>query len=43
MKWKYFIPHTWDSPTSRQTWAEVWLLPDDPNYRGDSVWLTIDA
>ena len=24
-------------------WADVWLLPDDPAYQGDSAWLTIDA
>jgi hypothetical protein len=24
-------------------WADVWLLPDDPRYRGGSLWLTVDA
>jgi len=42
MKWKYHIPHIWDSP--REVWEDIWLLPDDPNYkRGESIWLTIDA
>jgi hypothetical protein len=43
MKWKYHIPHTWEPPSQRMGWADVWLLPDDPAYDGDSVWLTIDA
>jgi hypothetical protein len=43
VNWKYHIPHIWDPPTRRMGWAEVWLLPDDPEYRGESVWLTIDA
>lgn len=41
MNWKYHIPHTWESP--RGVWEDVWLLPDDPNYKGESIWLTIDA
>ena len=43
MRWKYYIPHTWDPPSLRVPWAEIWLLPDDPNYKGKSIWLTIDA
>lgn len=43
MKWKYHIPHTWDPPSRRMGWADVWLLPDDLSYEGDSLWLTIDA
>jgi len=43
MNWKYHIPHTWDPPTQRMGWAEVWLLPNDPSYKGGSIWLTIDA
>ncbi|MGO9569300.1 MAG: hypothetical protein ACLP5H_17325 [Desulfomonilaceae bacterium] len=41
MKWKYYIPHVWDKP--RQSWEDFYLLPCDPSYRGDSIWLTIDA
>lgn len=43
MKWKYHIPHTWEPPTQRMGWADIWLLPDDPAYDGESLWLTIDA
>jgi len=43
MKWKYHIPHAWDPPSQRMGWADVWLLPEDPTYDGESVWLTIDA
>ena len=42
MKWKYYIPHEW-KPDERQTWEDVWLLPDDRNYHGESIWLTIDS
>ena len=42
MKWKYYIPAEWN-PDERHTWEDVWLLPDDENYRGESVWLTIDS
>ena len=41
MKWKYHIPHEWDTP--RTVGEDVWLLPDDPDYKGNSIWLTIDA
>ncbi len=41
MRWKYLIPHTWKFP--RETWADVLLLPDDPEYKGDALMLTIDA
>jgi hypothetical protein len=43
MKWRYHIPHTWEPPSQRMGWADVWLLPDDPGYHGESIWLTIDA
>ena len=42
MKWKYHIPAEWN-PDERHTWEDVWLLPDDGNYQGESVWLTIDS
>jgi hypothetical protein len=41
MNWKYYIPHVWDAP--RTVWGDVWLLPCDPNYKGESIWLTVDA
>jgi|ERR1051325_482916 hypothetical protein len=42
MKWKYYIPAEWKSD-ERQTWEDVWLLPDDETYHGASIWLTIDS
>jgi hypothetical protein len=42
MKWKYYIPAVWN-PNERHTWEDVWLLPDDQDYQGGSVWLTIDS
>jgi hypothetical protein len=42
MRWKYYIPAVW-KPDERQTWEDVWLLPDDESYQGESVWLTIDS
>lgn len=43
MKWLYWIPHTWDPPDTRMSWADVLLLPDDPAYDGAALWLTVDA
>lgn len=40
--WKYCIPHTWESG-NRTPWADIWLMPQDPRFRGRSVPLTIDA
>ena len=40
MIWKYHLPHTRKQPT---TWEDVWLLPDDPAYSGDSIWLTVKS
>jgi hypothetical protein len=42
MKWKYYIPAEWN-PNDRHTWEDVWLLPHDENYHGESVWLTVDS
>lgn len=42
MNWKYYIPSEW-KPDERQTWEDVWLLPDDKTYHGASIWLTIDG
>lgn len=41
MKWKYHIPRVWDR--NRQSWEDFYLLPCDPSYRGETIWLTIDA
>ena len=41
MNWKYYIPHAWEE--DRQTWEDFYLLPCDPDYSGESIWLTIDA
>jgi hypothetical protein len=41
MKWKYYIPHQWTQP--RTVWEDIWLLPANPGYAGQSIWLTIDA
>lgn len=43
MRWRYYIPHAWDPPESRTTWADVLLLPDDPAYEGRALWITVDA
>ena len=42
MRWKYYIPSVWE-PGERQTWEDIWLLPDDQNYVGESLWITIDS
>jgi len=41
VKWKYFIPHEWES--DRTTWEDVHLLPDDSSYEGEPLWLTVFA
>ena len=41
MNWKYYCPRTWDEP--RQVWEDVYLLPDDPSYKGEAIHLTVDA
>jgi hypothetical protein len=43
MHWKYWIPHAWDPPESRLAWADVLILPDDPGYTGDALFITVDA
>ncbi len=42
INWKYYIPHTWED-NEKFRWADIWLLPDKSDYKGDSLWLTIDA
>ncbi|HEX6290827.1 MAG TPA: hypothetical protein VFZ66_16705 [Herpetosiphonaceae bacterium] len=41
MRWKFYIPHTWDTP--RTIWEDVYLLPDDPECSKPPIWLTLDA
>lgn len=43
MKWKYYIPHVWESPESRTVWEDVWLLPEDGSNDGKSYWFTLNA
>lgn len=43
MKWKYYIPHVWDSPEQRTVWEDVWLLPEDGRSGGKSYWFTLNA
>lgn len=43
MKWKYYIPHVWESPEARTIWEDVWLLPDSPPRETRSYWFTLDA
>jgi hypothetical protein len=40
--WRYYIPHAWE-PAERMTWADVLLMPDDPSYTGQALFLTVDA
>jgi hypothetical protein len=41
MIWRYYTPHLWEE--GRQVWEDVYLLPDDPAYTEDAIWLTIDS
>jgi hypothetical protein len=43
MKWKYYIPHVWNSPEDRTVWEDVWLLPEDGSNDGKSYWFTLNA
>jgi len=43
MKWKYYIPHKWDSPEERTLWEDVWLLPEGGRNDGKSYWFTLNA
>jgi len=42
MRWLYYIPHLWPH-AQRMFWADVMIIPDDPNYGGQSLWITVDA
>ncbi len=42
MNWKYRLIHEWPEG-ERTIWAELFLLPDDPNYEGEALWVTIDC
>jgi hypothetical protein len=43
MKWKYYIPHVWDSPEDRTIWEDVYLMPEDGSSIGKSYWFTLNA
>jgi len=43
MKWKYNIPHYWESPEDRTLWEDVYLMPEDGSSNGKSYWFTLDA
>lgn len=46
MKWKYYIPHTWDKPTDRTVWEDVYLMPAlgwENKEEKKSLWLTVDG
>ncbi|HSB09198.1 MAG TPA: hypothetical protein VLM38_06775 [Blastocatellia bacterium] len=43
MKWKYCIPHVWNSPEDRTVWEDVYLLPEDRSNGGKSYWFTLNA
>jgi hypothetical protein len=43
MRWKYHIPHRWDSPEERTTWEDVYLMLEEGPEDRDSLWLTVDA
>lgn len=43
MKWKYLIPHYWESPEDRTIWEDVYLMPEDGGSNGKSYWFTLDA
>jgi len=46
LRWKYYIPHSWESPESRHVWEDVYLMPDIELPEGEekvSIWLTVDA
>jgi hypothetical protein len=43
MRWKYYIPHVWDSPHQRTVREDVWLLPEHGMTEGRSYWFTLNA
>jgi hypothetical protein len=43
MKWKYYIPHVWETPDRRTAWEDVWLLPEEGGEDGRSYWFTLNA
>ena len=42
MRWKYYIPHVWDSVDARTAWEDVYLKREDEE-ADSSLWLTVDA
>lgn len=43
MKWKYWIPHYWESPEDRTIWEDVYLMREGVTSDGKSIWFTLDA
>jgi hypothetical protein len=43
MRWKYYIPHRWDSPEERTTWEDIYLMLEDSAAVHGSLWLTVDS
>jgi len=41
MNWKYWIMHKWTDERIR--WGEAFILPEDTEYDGDALWITIDC
>jgi len=41
MRWRYYIPHTWEA--ERTGWEDIWLLPAVRDPQADSIWLTVDG
>jgi hypothetical protein len=42
MNWKYYIMHSFKDDW-RMKWAELYIIPDDPSYNGEALWVTIDC
>jgi hypothetical protein len=43
VRWKYHLPHTWNSPEDRTVWEDVYLMPEDGSMKGKSIWFTLDT
>jgi hypothetical protein len=40
MKWLYYVPHVWESPSDRTVWEDVYIMLAD-SLRDRSIWLTV--
>lgn len=40
-RWFYFIPHRWEEDTT--FWEDIWLILDVPEWKTDSLWLTVST